>query len=188
MKIGVFGGTFDPIHNGHIKLALSLLERASLDEVWFVVSPQNPFKKDKVITDDAIRLNMVRESLRPYPLLRASDVELSLPKPSYMYHTLETLRSLWPEHRFVLLIGGDNWESFPRWYRYEDILREFSVAVYPRPGCTLPSPTEGVTIVDVPLMDISSTEIREKVRCGIDVSPLIPAQAEEIIRANCLYR
>lgn len=188
MKIGIFGGTFDPIHNGHIKLALSLLERASLDEVWFVVSPQNPFKKDKLITDDAVRLKMVEDSLQPYPPLRASDVEFSLPKPSYMYHTLETLRERWPEHSFTLLIGGDNWESFSRWYRYEDILREFCVVVYPRPGYTLPLPGEGVTVVDVPLMDISSTAIREKVKCGLDISSLVPAQAAEVIRSSGLYK
>ena len=121
MNIGLFGGSFNPIHNGHVRLAKSLLQEAALDEVWFLVSPQNPFKQDQQLLDDDKRLQLVRLALKEEPQLMASDFEFHLPKPSYTWNTLQALEQEYPERKFTLLIGGDNWEAFDKWYCYETI-------------------------------------------------------------------
>ena len=138
MNIGLFGGSFNPIHNGHVRLAKSLLQEAALDEVWFLVSPQNPFKQDQQLLDDDKRLQLVRLALKEEPQLMASDFEFHLPKPSYTWNTLQALEQEYPERKFTLLIGGDNWEAFDKWYRYEDILKRYPIIVYPREGSKVP--------------------------------------------------
>ena len=185
MKIGLFGGSFNPIHNGHIALARQLKELAALDEVWLMVSPQNPLKQGSSdLLDDQLRYQMARIALHGEESIKASDYELHLPKPSYTWNTLQHLREDFPACTFILLIGGDNWQLFPRWYHADDILHEYQVVVYPRRGSeidrsTLP-PT--VTVADTELLDISSTEIRQRVKQGLSIRPLTPVAIEPLVR------
>ena len=122
IKTGIYGGSFNPIHNGHIAIARKMTELAGLDEVWLVVSPQNPLKERGDLLDDRLRLKMTRMALAPYPKLKASDFEFALPRPSYMWNTLQALSAAHPDREFTLLIGADNWEVFSRWYHHEDII------------------------------------------------------------------
>lgn len=189
MKIGLFGGSFNPIHFGHVRLARHLLAQAGLDEVWFVVSPQNPLKQQHDLLDDEVRLEMVEVALRREKNMRASDVEFRLPKPSYTWNTLEMLGKECPDDEFVLLIGGDNWERFHLWHRAEEIQKKFSIVVYPRAGSTIDpqSLPPTVHIVHTPLINISSTMVRERIREGRSISRLVPKPVADIIRERGLY-
>ena len=184
MNIGLFGGSFNPIHNGHIALARQLLTLAALDEVWFMVSPQNPLKQSADLLDDRLRFLLARIALHGEQGLRASDYECALPCPSYTWNTLQHLHHDYPQHTFVLLIGADNWQRFPQWYRGADILRDHQVVVYPRQGsdidpASLPS---SVTLVDTPLLPVSSTDIRQRVRNGAPLRPLVPEPIIPLVR------
>ena len=184
-KIGLLGGSFNPIHVGHVELARQLRELAGLDEVWLMVSPQNPLKQGATdLLDDQLRYQMVRLALHGEAGLVASDYELRLPKPSYTWNTLQRLREDYPDSTFVLLIGGDNWELFPRWYRAADILRDYEVVVYPRRGSAIDRsqlpPT--VTVVDTALLDISSTQIRQCVRQQQRITGMVPMGLEPLVR------
>ena len=162
-RTGLYGGSFNPIHNGHIQLSQALLDAHLIDEMWLLVSPQNPFKVNQKLQDDQARLQLATLAVRDIPNLKVSDYEFRLPRPSYMVHTLEHLREEFPEREFILVIGADNWERFPMWYKSEEILAHHRVIVYPRPGCELKNIPEGVTVADTPLIDISSTGIREHI-------------------------
>ncbi|MBQ4445680.1 MAG: nicotinate (nicotinamide) nucleotide adenylyltransferase, partial [Prevotella sp.] len=122
IKTGIYGGSFDPLHNGHISLARQALQKIGLDEVWLIVSPHNPLKKQENLTDDHLRLEMARLALADEPQLVVSDYEFHLPRPSYMWNTLEQIQQDEPQRELYLLIGEDNWENFDQWYRHEDIL------------------------------------------------------------------
>ena len=175
MRIGLFGGSFNPIHYGHIRLARQLLALAALDEVWFVVSPQNPLKQQTDLLDDDLRLQMVEMALQREKGLRASDIEFRLPRPSYTWNTLEALTNDYPERQFVLMIGGDNWAIFDKWYRADDIKQKFEIIVYTRtPG-------------DPGFIDISSTAIRQRIRQGKDISRMVPKTVADYIKENGLY-
>lgn len=191
MNIGLFGGSFNPIHNGHVRLAKSLLQEAALDEVWFLVSPQNPFKQDQQLLDDDKRLQLVRLALKEEPQLMASDFEFHLPKPSYTWNTLQALEQEYPERKFTLLIGGDNWEAFDKWYRYEDILKRYPIIVYPREGSKVPGVRflgSEIQIVETPLINISSTQIRQRLHEGKSVRGLVNTEVAMVIEQEHLYR
>ena len=165
---GIYGGSFNPIHVGHICLAKALADSGLVDEMWLLVSPQNPFKVDEHLLDDEKRLYLTRLAARDVPGVEVCDREFSLPRPSYMYNTLQTLSQEHPEREFVLVIGADNWVRFPYWYHSRDILSSYRIIIYPRPGYICENLPEGVTIVDTPLIDISSTEIRNRIRTQSD--------------------
>ncbi len=191
MNIGLFGGSFNPIHNGHVRLAKSLLQEAALDEVWFLVSPQNPFKQDQQLLDDDKRLQLVRLALKEEPQLMASDFEFHLPKPSYTWNTLQALEQEYPERKFTLLIGGDNWEAFDKWYRYEDILKRYPIIVYPRKGSKVSDvkfQDSDIQIVETPLINISSTQIRQRLQEGKSVRGLVNTEVAMVIEQEHLYR
>ena len=177
-SIGIFGGSFNPIHNGHIALAKAFLEEENLDEVWFMVSPQNPFKVNQQLLADHLRLELVRKATADNPHFKASDYEFQLPKPSYTWNTLQHLSHDFPTHRFTLLVGGDNWEAFDRWYHADDILANYNIVVYPRrgQGVEIASLPENVSLLQTPLIDISSTDIRYRMECKEDISELVPAE------------
>lgn len=164
IKTGLYGGTFNPIHIGHTQLSQALLDAHLVDEMWLLVSPQNPFKKSQKLLDDDARLQMAKLAVRGIPNLMVSDYEFHLPRPSYMVNTLAHLRQDFPEREFVLIIGADNWERFPMWYKSEEILAHHRLIVYPRPGFELKDIPADVTIADTPLIDISSTEIRAQIK------------------------
>ena len=175
-RTGIYGGSFNPIHNGHIALASQLADKAGLDEIWFVVSPQNPLKQQSSLLDDGLRLDMVRRALAPYPQLHASDCEFALPRPSYMWHTLRHLSSRYADREFTLIIGGDNWAVFDRWYHAADIISHYPIVIYPRRGSAVDAASlpHGVRLVDTPLYDISSTDVRQAVAEGRDISRMVP--------------
>lgn len=177
IKTGIYGGSFNPIHNGHIALARHLLQEAELDEIWFVVSPQNPFKVQQQLLTDDKRLLLVRKALAPYPQLVASDFEFSLPRPSYMWHTLLGMSAQWPDRELHLIIGADNWLCFDRWYHADDIRSTYPIIIYPRQGYDIvPSALpQGVRLVNTPLYNVSSTEIRADVAAGRDISGKVPS-------------
>ena len=165
-RVGLFGGSFNPIHKGHLHLARQLFRLAQLDELWFMVSPQNPLKQQDELLDDGIRLRLVEIALARYSRFKACDYEFHLPKPSYTWNTLQHLAKDYPDYTFILLIGGDNWAHFQRWRHWKDILWHHDVIVYPR------DQYQGT--IDVPLLPISSTEIRQKVRAGESIEGLVP--------------
>ena len=189
MRIGLFGGSFNPIHYGHIRLARQLLALAALDEVWFVVSPQNPLKQQNDLLDDDLRLQMVEMALQREKGLWACDIEFRLPRPSYTWNTLQTLRQEHPDDEFTLLIGGDNWERFPLWYRADDIVRDYDIVVYPRTGSDIDErqlpPT--VRIVRTRRINISSTMIRQRIALGQTLSRLVPKAVADFIEKKRLY-
>lgn len=166
-RIAIFGGSFNPIHNGHIALAQAVLEQCRVDEVWLMVSPQNPLKLgDADLLDDNLRLDMAQKALEGIDGIKACDYEFHLPKPSYTWNTLQHLSADYPDHTFILLLGGDNWAHFQRWRHWQDILWHHDIIVYPRdnhPGT-----------INVPLLDISSTNIRRRVRAGESIKGLVP--------------
>jgi len=171
IRTGIFGGSFNPIHIGHLALANYLCEYGGLDEIWFLVSPHNPLKEQGGLWDDDLRLELVRLATADYPRFHASDFEFHLPRPSYMVHTLDALQEAYPDRRFTLIIGADNWAVFPRWYQPEEIIRRHEILVYPRPGYPI-DPThlpDSVQLVDTPLLEISSTFIRQALDEGKDV-------------------
>jgi nicotinate (nicotinamide) nucleotide adenylyltransferase len=176
IKTGIFGGSFNPIHNGHIKLARHLKAQAGLDEVWLMVSPQNPLKQNMELLDDEARFEMAQAALEGEEGIIACDYEMHLPKPSYTWNTLQALMKDYPDREFVLMIGGDNWDHFDRWYHADDIKKNYEIVVYTRtPG-------------DPGYMDISSTQIRERIREGRGIKRLVPQAVEAIIRERGYYR
>lgn len=186
IKTGIYGGSFNPIHNGHIALARHLLQEAELDEIWFVVSPQNPFKVQQQLLADDKRLLLVRKALAPYPQLVASDFEFSLPRPSYMWHTLQGMSAQWPDRELHLIIGADNWLCFDRWYHADDIRSTYPIIIYPRQGYDIvPSALpQGVRLVNTPLYNVSSTEIRADVAAGRDISGKVPSTILSEVERN----
>lgn len=181
-KVGIFGGSFNPIHTGHIALAKSLCQQAGLDEVWLMVSPMNPFKKEATdLLTDKLRLEMAEQAIADEPKLKACDYEFHMPKPSYTWHTLQALSQDFPHVSFTLLIGGDNWASFDKWFHHEDILSHHPIVVYPRKGCDIGKVPSGVTIVETPLLNISSTEIRQRIKEGKSIHGMVPDCIEPLV-------
>ena len=171
MDIGIFSGSFNPIHVGHLALANYLCEFGGLDELWFLVTPRNPFKVGQDLLPDALRLELVQLAVEGYPKFRASDFEFHLSQPSYTIHTFDRLKKVYPQHTFHLIIGSDNWHSFSRWYQSERLLAENPILIYPRSGypVDVSSLPPRVRLVDSPVLEISSTFIRESIEAGKDV-------------------
>ena len=182
-RTGVFGGSFNPIHNGHIALARQLRQATELDEVWLMVSPQNPLKRQADLLDDELRLKMAQQAVANEPFIKVCDYEFQLPRPSYTWNTLQALERDFPDRQFVLMIGGDNWQSFSRWYRADDILRRYPVVVYPRQGSAVGAVPQNVTVVEAELLDVSSTDIRRRVREGKPITGMVPDNIiDEVIK------
>ncbi len=184
IKTGVFGGSFNPIHIGHLALANYLCEYDGLDEVWFLVSPRNPLKEQAGLWDDRLRLELVRAAIAGYPKFRVSDIEFHLPRPSYTADTLRALRETCPERAFTLVIGADNWEIFSHWQRTDEILAHHEVLIYPRAGYSVDSLSlpASVRLVDAPLFEISSTFIRQALAEGRDMRFFLPAAVYERLK------
>lgn len=177
-KIGLYFGSFNPIHIGHLILANYLVEHSELDEVWFVVTPQNPFKDKKSLLDNAARLEMVSLSLGEYDRLKPCDIEFHLSQPNYTIDTLIHLEEKYPQYSFFLIMGEDNLKSFPKWKNYEVILDRYSIYVYPRLGeGNVPEALQAhphIVYVKTPIIELSATAIREDISKGKGVRPMLP--------------
>lgn len=187
----IYGGSFDPVHLGHIRLARYILASGIIDEIWMMPGRVNPLKEGiQTPASAADRLEMLRLATAGIPGLRADDTELHLPSPSYTYDTLTYLRHRHPDRKFTIIVGADNIELFPRWRNGDRILSEFGVIAYPRPGYTLDGPLpKGVTLLrDAPQFDISSTTIRRALAAGLPTDSMLPPAVAAYIRAHALYR
>lgn len=179
--VGLYGGSFNPIHVGHVALARQMLRAAGLDSILFMVSPLNPFKQAAPdLLDDDLRLALVRKALKGEPRLIASDYEFRLPKPSYTWQTFQALAKDFAGVEFVLLIGADNWLAFDRWGHYQDILATHRIAIYPRAGYPIEAATlpEGVMLMDTELYNVSSSDIRRRVATGQPIGGMVPPAIE----------
>ena len=179
--VGLFFGSFNPIHNGHVGIARYLLEKKLCEEVWFVISPCNPFKVDRFLLPETDRLAIVSAAIGGIPGMKACDVEFSMSKPSYTVDTLRVLFDRYPGRQFALIIGGDNVPDFPKWKDYHWIEAHCSIFVYPRPGMVNSEESPSMTFIDAPLFPLSATEIREMIRKGNDISSLVPNEALSLI-------
>jgi len=190
-ETGVFSGSFNPIHAGHLMLASYLCAFTSLEEVWFVVSPHNPLKKAEELLPDDLRLEMVRLALEDYDQLIPSDVEFHMPRPSYTIDTLDALTQAYPDRRFSLIIGSDNWSVFDRWKDCERLIRNYRILIYPRLGVNVVIPEqyrETIQLVNAPVIEISSTFIRHSIMDGKNMRAFLPPRVYEYIVRNQLYR
>ena len=189
-KVGIYSGSFNPIHHAHVMLANYLVEFSDLDEFWFVVSPQNPLKGKDELLDDDERLEMLRLAIGDDPRFKVSDIEMRLPTPSYTINTLRTLSEQHPDCQFVFVCGMDSLQNLSHWREYEKILEDYRLIVFPRKGYdggALASPPS-VTIVETPLIEISSTFIRRCVKEGRDVRHFMPEKAFRYMTALGFYR
>lgn len=190
MKIGLYFGSFNPVHLGHLITANHLLAYSDLEELWFVLSPQSPFKPKDILLDYCHRLEMLRLALDGYSELRVCDIEFNLPKPSYTATTLTHLVDAFPQHRFGMVMGTDNLQAIHKWKDYETILKNHVVYACPRLGSrggnwvTHPD----VRLMDTPIVQISATQIREMIRAGKNVKPLLPCEVFPFLEQHGFYR
>lgn len=190
LKVGLFFGSFNPPHIGHLAIANYMTEFTGIDQLWFVVSPKNPLKDQDILLNEYDRLEMVRLAVGEDPRFRVSDVEFRLPKPSYTIDTLNQLKGKFPDHTFSVIMGSDNLENFRHWKSWEAIAENYPVWVYPRPGfvsdAVLPHPN--MQLIKAPLMEISSTFIRNAIREGKNLRFFVPHQVWSYIEKMNFYR
>ena len=192
MKIGLYFGSFNPIHIGHLIIANQLVENSDLDQIWFVVTPHNPFKKKSTLLDNFQRLEMVYLATKDYDKLKESNIEFNLPQPNYTINTLTYLQEKHPDYQFSLIMGEDNLKSFHKWKNYEIILENHNIYVYPRISegtmDTQFSEHEKIHKVDAPIMEISSTMIRKAIKEGKNIKPLLPKNVWEYLDEMNFYK
>ena len=188
-RIGLLGGSFNPVHNGHLMLASYLAQWGYVDQVWLNLTPRNPLKDPRYLLPDVKRLAMLNLAVRGATGIDICDIELSMPRPNYTINTLDLLRERYPRREFRLIIGSDNWRVFDKWRDYQRILDEYGVIVYPRPGFPVENPNaDGIEVVDAPMVNLSSTFIREAIRRGRDMNYFMPPLVCKYIRDNNLYK
>lgn len=192
-KIGLFFGSFNPIHIGHLILANYILENTDMDELWFVVSPQNPFKEKKSLLKDHNRLDMVQLAVKNYPKMRASNVEFSLPQPSYSIDTLTYLKEKHPDYHFALIMGEDNLKTLPKWKNAQNLIENYQIIVYPRLSDDSEKekkmPLHGnISLIKAPIIELSATEIRKMLKEGKNVRPMLPPEVFEYLDGSNFYR
>jgi len=190
MKTGLFFGSFNPVHTGHMIIANFMATQSDLHEIWMVVSPQNPFKTKKSLAKDHDRLHLVHLAIGDNPHLKASNIEFNLPKPSYTIDTLTYLKEKFPEKEFALIMGGDNLGNFHKWKNYEQILANHEIYVYKRPQYELGNLADHpkINIMEAPLMQISASYIRRCIQENHSIQYLVPDTVFEYINNNALYR
>lgn len=191
MRIGIFGGSFDPIHTGHAIIAQYIISSGLVDRLWFMVSPVNPLKVDKERqVADTDRLRMVEMVSHPMDGVETSAFEFTMPRPSYTIDTLNALQAKFPDDEFYLVTGGDNWQIFNKWRNSEEILAKYHLLIYPRLGYEVTIPVElqdRVKLVDAPIIELSSTEIRQRLANGKSVRYYVPDEVMGYIERHHLY-
>lgn len=190
MIIGIYGGSFDPIHTGHAIVANFVSQCGVVDEVWLMVSKRNPMKTHSAYATDEQRLEMARMVASNCHKVFVTDIEMQLPEPSYTYDTLKVLQRIYPEHSFKIIIGSDSLENFERWKNHDKLLKEFGLIVYPRPGYSIsyPEPEGMIFLNGAPEFSISSSLLREYVASGWNINYLVPVVVSQYIRQEDLYR
>tara|TARA_R110000868_G_scaffold306848_1_gene568278 strand:+ start:1432 stop:2007 length:576 start_codon:yes stop_codon:yes gene_type:complete len=189
-EVGLFFGSFNPIHTGHMIIAQTMFEYSNIKELWFVVSPQNPFKKTKSLLHEFDRYDMVEVAIRENLKFKVSDIEFNMPKPSYTIDTLTLLSEKHKDKKFRLIIGGDNMKNFHKWKNSEMILKNYGLLVYPRPNQDNDSQIEhsNIEYIESPMLDISATFIRNAIKKGHSIKYLVPESVESYIDEKGLYR
>ncbi|MBL0007706.1 MAG: nicotinate-nucleotide adenylyltransferase [Saprospiraceae bacterium] len=190
-RIGLFFGSFNPIHTGHLIIAEYMASRTDLEQVWFVVSPHNPLKLRSTLANDFDRLHMVQMAIDDNPRLKASNIEFSLPKPSYTIDTMVYLHEKYPQHQFSLIMGSDNLGSISKWKNYELLLERYKIHVYKREGVPIDQTSvtnADIVIYDVPMLDISSTYIRKSIAEGLSIRYMVPENVYQFLDGSRLYR
>ena len=188
MKIGLYFGSFNPIHHGHLIIANFVANNTDVDQVWFVVSPQNPFKISAALLNEYQRLHLVRLAIDGEEKLRAVDIEFYLPKPSYTVDTLAYLEEKYPKHQFSIIMGGDSFQNLPKWKNAEVIMSRYSILVYNRPGFDVNEIRDNIIVLNAPLLELSATEIRKTIKNGKSIRYLVPDAVKEEIERNGYYR
>lgn len=189
MKVGLYFGSFNPIHIGHLIIANHILNESNLEKIWFIVSPLNPFKNSENLMNEYERFHLVQKAIENNVRFKASDIEFSLPRPSYTIHTLTYLKEKYPEHSFSLIMGSDGFQNLDKWKNAEVIIANYPVIIYRRPGFEVNnSAGANITIMDAPLLEISSTHIRELIKSGKSVKYLVPASVEEEIISSGFFK
>jgi nicotinate-nucleotide adenylyltransferase len=192
MNIGLYFGTFNPIHVGHLIIANHLAEHSDLEQIWMVVTPHNPLKQKNTLLDDYQRLHLVRLATEEYPKIKPSDIEFKLPQPNYTVNTLAHLMEKYPQHEFSLIMGEDNLKSFHKWKNYEYILQHHDIYIYPR----ISQEAENlefknhprIHLIEAPIVEISSTFIRDGIKSKKNIRPLLPHSVWEYVDHNNFYR
>lgn len=187
VRTALLGGTFNPLHNGHLAIAKSVLEQNLADEVWLLVTPCNPWKVNQEMIDDRVRYQMAAQAVKNIKGIKASDYEFSLPQPSYTANTLRHLSADYPDRQFILTIGADNWVKFNEWKDNQFIRANYPIIVYPRKDCNINESTDGAALLNCPLIDISSTDIRNLVNKGESIKDLVPESVARFISGKGLY-
>ncbi|OIQ29922.1 MAG: nicotinic acid mononucleotide adenylyltransferase [Bacteroidetes bacterium MedPE-SWsnd-G2] len=192
MKIGLYFGTFNPIHVGHLTIANHMAEFSELEQIWLIVTPHNPHKKKSTLLPDHHRLEMVYRATKDYPKLKPSDIEFGLPQPNYTINTLTYLQEKYPQHEFSLIMGEDNLNSLHKWKNYDQILENNSIFIYPRRTDIKAKNTlkqhPKVTIINAPIMEISSTFIRAAIKENKNIRPMLPENVWEYLDEMNFYK
>jgi nicotinate-nucleotide adenylyltransferase len=189
VKIGLYFGSFNPVHVGHLIIVNHILNESELEMIWFIVSPLNPFKDSHNLMNEYDRLHLVKKAIEEDPRLKASDIEFSLPKPSYTVHTLAYLKEKYPDHSFSIIMGSDSFQNLGKWKNPETLIENYPIIIYKRPGFHVNNKLNAnITIMDAPLLEISSTYIRELIKAGKSIKYLVPSNIEEEILSSTFFR
>jgi nicotinate-nucleotide adenylyltransferase len=189
MKIGLYFGTFNPIHNGHLIIASYAANHMDLQQVWLVISPKNPLKPSLGLLNEYNRLHLVRLATEDDPQLRISDVEFKLPKPSYTIDTMTYLEEKYPHHQFSIIMGSDSFQNLPKWKNFEVLLKKYTIIIYQRPGQEVKSLLPlSASILEAPLLDISASLIRRNIKEGKSIRYLVPDKVREEIEQGGYYK
>lgn len=189
MKIGLYFGSFNPIHTGHLIIANHILNETDLQKIWFVVSPQNPLKPSFTLLNEYDRLHLVQIAIKDDDRLKASEIEFALPKPSYTAHTLSYLTEKYPNHQFEIIMGSDSFQNLRKWKNPDFILNHYPILVYRRPGFEVGEILKGkISVLDAPLLEISATYVRKCIQEGKSITYLVPETVKEEIEKSSFFK
>ena len=189
MKIGLYFGSFNPIHTGHLIIASHILNETDIEKVWFVVSPHNPFKESDTLLNEYERFHLVQKAVENDPRLKAVDIEFSLPRPSYTVHTMAYLEEKYPSHQFVIIMGSDSFQNIEKWKNSDHIIKNYEILIYKRPGFEIANDINArIRVMKAPLLEISATHIRKMVQEGRSIKYLVPPQVENEILSSGMFR